>query len=234
MRDDLARVDAGVHVETYVVPRIGGVPLQDLNAANVNKLYAELPTGGKVDVSAALPCPPSTMCTARYGGRPRMPCGGVWSSTTRPTGRTLPRDRKVEAERRAALRVWTADELAGFLATTARHHTLWEVAASTGLRRNELCGLRWASVDLDAGTIAVRDRVVIGDDGYQLEDGTKSDRSARTIDLDRRTVELLRMHREQQPFAERAAGPAWEGLGARVRRRGGGTVTDWHTGRYRR
>ena len=40
------------HVETYVVPRIGGVPLQDLNAANVNKLYAELPTGGKVDGSA--------------------------------------------------------------------------------------------------------------------------------------------------------------------------------------
>jgi integrase len=118
----------------------------------------------------------------------------------------------VEAERRAAMRVWTADELARFLGamTGHRHHALWEVASSTGLRRGELCGLCWSDVDLDAGTVTVRHRVVLGPEGYRHEDGTKSNHSARTIDLDARTVAILRTHRLEQLEKRVAASGAWE------------------------
>ena len=41
----------------------------------------------------------------------------------------------------------------------ARGSDLFAVVATaigTGLRRSELCGLRWSDLDLDAGTIAVK------------------------------------------------------------------------------
>jgi hypothetical protein len=77
----------------------------------------------------------------------------------------------------------------------------------------ELCGLLWSDVDLEARTVTVRHRVVLGPDGYRHEDGTKSDHSARTIDLDERTVALRRTHRVAQTEARLLAGPAWDGLG---------------------
>lgn len=199
------------HVETYIVPRLGGVALQELNAAHVNRLYTELLASGKVDGS---PLAASTTHDVHRTLRRALTDAVRWGLTeTNATDRADPPPvRAVEAERRAALRVWTADELARFLTATAshRHHTLWELASSTGMRRGELCGLCWSDVDLDAATVTVRHRVVLGPDGYEHQDGTKSNHSARTIDLDGRTVALLRAHRVAQLEQRVAASVAWE------------------------
>jgi integrase len=210
------------HVETYIVPRIGGVPLQELNAAHVNRLYAELLTGGKVDGS---PLAASTTHDVHRTLRRALADAVRWGLTEHnATDRADPPPvRAVEAERRRAMRVWTADELGRFLAATEGHrlHRLYEVASSTGLRRGELCGLCWRAVELDrtddkgqpAPILTVRHRVALGPDGYQHEDATKSDHSARVVDLDARTVSLLRAHRVAQAEARLLAGPAWDGLG---------------------
>jgi integrase len=202
------------HVETYIVPRIGGVPLQELNAAHVNRLYTELLTSGKAD---GTPLAASTCHDVHRTLRRALADAVRWGlAEHNATDRSDPPPvRAVEAERRAALRVWTPDELAAFLAASEghRHHRLWEVAASSGARRSELLGLRWRSVDLAAGTATIRDRVVRGPDGYRLEDGTKSDRSARVVDLDARTVAILRALKVEQNEARLAAGPAWVDLG---------------------
>jgi hypothetical protein len=79
------------HVETYIAPGIGGAALQELNAAHVNRLYAELLTGGKVDGGRRSRPRPATTCIARYAGRSQTGSDGAWSSTTRPTGPTLHR-----------------------------------------------------------------------------------------------------------------------------------------------
>jgi integrase len=202
------------HINTYVAPRIGGVPLQELNAAHVNRLYAELLTAGKAD---GTPLAASTTHDVHRTLRRALADAVRWGlAEHNATDRADPPPvRAVEAERRAALRVWTAADLAQFLTDTAghRHHALWEVASSTGMRRGELCGLCWSDVDLDAGSITVRHRVVLGPDGYQLEDGTKSDHSARTLDLDDRTTGILRAVKVAQAEARLLAGPAWTDLG---------------------
>lgn len=61
----------------------------------------------------------------------------------------------------------------------------------TGLRRGELAALRWSDLDLDTGTLTVREQVVVVD-GYDLIGPPKSASSHRTIALDKVTVELLR------------------------------------------
>lgn len=53
---------------------------------------------------------------------------------------------------------WTGAELSAFLATAEgdRFHPVFVLLVSTGMRRGEVLGLRWADVDLDAGRLAVR------------------------------------------------------------------------------
>jgi hypothetical protein len=55
-------------LEVHVIPRIGGIPIQDLNAAHVNKLYSDLLRDGLVDGSGAClqrQCAASIRCCAR-------------------------------------------------------------------------------------------------------------------------------------------------------------------------
>lgn len=55
------------------------------------------------------------------------------------------------------MRFWTPAELAVFLTAAAEDERfpLYRLTGMTGLRRGEVCGLRWANVDLDAATVAV-------------------------------------------------------------------------------
>ena len=94
---------------------------------------------------------------------------------------------------------WTADELRTFLDAQVdhRHYAAWYVAATTGMRRGEILGLLWRDVDLDRRRLAVRRSLVSV--GYELrESDTKTERSQRVLDLDDRTIAVLRAHRQQQ------------------------------------
>jgi integrase len=67
----------------------------------------------------------------------------------------------------------------------------------TGMRRGEVLGLRWADVDFDAATLSVRRSVSCT--GYEVHTTpTKTRTSRRAIDLDQRTVAVLRDWRHHQ------------------------------------
>lgn len=53
-----------------------------------------------------------------------------------------------------------------------RFAALFLLELTTGIRRGQVCGLRWESVDLDAGEITVHDsRVVVGGQAGDKADG---------------------------------------------------------------
>lgn len=52
-----------------------------------------------------------------------------------------------------------------------------------GLRRSEVCGLRWQDIDFDNGTMHIRNTVVKSDIGYIEEERTKTFKSDRVIAL---------------------------------------------------
>lgn len=77
------------------------------------------------------------------------------------------------------------------------------VVGHTGLRRGELVALRWGSVDLVKGTIAVTSSLTaVG--GRLIEGSPKTKKSRRVIALDSQTVEVLRQHQDREK-ARRAA-----------------------------
>ena len=83
--------------------------------------------------------------------------------------------------------------------------TAVSLAATTGLRRGELCGLRWSDIDLDAGTLHVRRSVKRALDDSWTTGDTKSHKD-RKLALDPGSVALLRMHRQLVEEIARSAG----------------------------
>jgi integrase len=106
-----------------------------------------------------------------------------------PVDLVAPPPRDSEGQRRSLSPV----EVARFL-RAARSSPIYPhvaVALAGGLRRGEVLGLDWSSVDLDRGTIHVTQQYSRGVAGFELKAGTKSGRS-RTVALPSIALEALR------------------------------------------
>jgi integrase len=126
----------------------------------------------------------------------------------------IPRSaRKAAADRQALRHPWTADEVRMFLAGTRDHRLFAPVLLGLmGLRPAETCGLRWAQVDLKAGTVLVSvTRTLV--DGLVIEKGTKSAAGTRTLPLPEVAAAALRDTRKRQAEEQLAAGAGYEAGG---------------------
>jgi integrase len=79
------------------------------------------------------------------------------------------------------------------------------LAATTGLRRGELAGLRWDDVDLEGGRLHVRRTIKNDLDGGWMAGPTKT-HQARAVALDTFTLAVLREHRARSDAWARDAG----------------------------
>lgn len=96
--------------------------------------------------------------------------------------------------------VWTPDQIRTFLTSVRqdRFAALFLLELTTGIRRGQLCGLRWSAVDLDAGSITLHDnRVVVGGKAKDKAGG-KTKNADQTISIDGATVTALRDWRATQ------------------------------------
>ena len=76
-----------------------------------------------------------------------------------------------------------------------------ELALTTGMRRGEICALRWSDLNDDC-TITVSHAFGLKEGGYYLKE-PKTHSSARTIPLTKRTFEVLRaMHKDSMRILE--------------------------------
>jgi integrase len=99
-----------------------------------------------------------------------------------------------------------------FVASDSHHGPMLRLAALTGLRRAELCGLRWQDLDHDNARLVVRQAITTVDHEPSVGE-VKSTRSRRVIDLDPTTVCVLRAQRTHQLEERLHAGPEWVDTG---------------------
>src|SRR5215213_9596037 len=188
-------------VRVRVAPRIGNRQLAKLTPLDLQALYTELADAG---LSAR-----SVHCThrglhrafvqaVRWNLMARNPCDGAQG----------PRATRSE------MKVWTPEETDAFLIATRPHpaHAPYMLALTTGMRQGELLGVKWADIDLTAGTLAVR-RALQRQRGKGLVfEEPKTARSRRSIHLSQRAIAALRAHHDRQTFDRRAAGSEWNAL----------------------
>ena len=183
-------------VEVYALDHIGEVGLQQLSALELDKLYGDLLDHGRRQGEGGLSARTvrylHTILSKALSDAERK--GLVVRNVARLA--SPPSSSSAQAPEMTA---WTPTQLRTFLAANQDHHhaTLWHLAAMSGLRRGEACGLRWTDVDLDAGMLRVR-RTLLASGQDVIEGEPKTRRSRRTVDLDASTVTMLRAHRREQ------------------------------------
>jgi len=178
--------------ETHIIPALGTVPLQRLSAAQLNKLYADLLADGRRNGKGGLS--PRTVRYCHATVHKALGDAVKWQILSRNVAdaATAPKQRPA-----ASLRVWTADELRAFLRHTEGdyYYAPLFLAATSGMRRGEVLGLRWADLDLAAGRIAVRQSLVAVK-GELIFSAPKTAKGRRSVALDERTVSVLKAHRK--------------------------------------
>jgi integrase len=118
----------------------------------------------------------------------------------------------INAARRPEAKSWNEEELRQFLRAATGHRffpLLW-VTAMTGMRRNEVLGLRWEDVDFKRKRLSLnRGLVAIGYEVHQSRG--KTDNARRPIDLDPTTLSVLEAWRGLQRAEADATGVVLDG-----------------------
>lgn len=193
-------------LDTHVVPALGHVALPALTPPMLTTLYGELLDGrGDRD-----PLSPRTVRYAHTIVRQALADAVKWNRLTRnPADAAEPPSAKAAKAR--TMRTWDREQLRRFLAHVAedRLYAAWRMAATTGLRRGELLGLRWRDLDLDAARAQIVQTLSYAAGEPQLSE-PKTDHGRRAVALDSATVTALRAHRKAQAAEKLALGPAYQ------------------------
>ena len=196
------------HVESHLVPQLGTIPLQKLSAADIDAAYKTIAREGRG-------CGRSGLSPVTVNHIHRTLHKALGSAVERGLLLKNPaaavRPPRATGTDRHEMKVWTAGQLRCFLAHVrdhngvdgqvseiARHYPLWRLIAMTGLRRGEAAGLRWCDVDLEAGSLAIRQTLVpVPHKEVQISQ-PKTAKGRRTIPLDSGTLAGLRLQADQQ------------------------------------
>lgn len=185
----------GWMIDHYITPAVGHLRLRSLRTEHLDRLYTDLlATGGTRKQGLA----PKTVYDVHVICRAALnhAVDARLVATNPAHGARAPKPR---TRRRHSPDCWTAHQLGAFLDATThlRLHPAFVVAATTGMRRGELAGLRWSDWNRTTHTLSIaRARKSIG--GRSVETPVKTRSSRRSIDLDPATETTLGRWRRQQ------------------------------------
>ena len=112
-----------------------------------------------------------------------------------------PAPRKDEQPKEESDKAYTVQELAYILSCAAQEPLQWQtyisLAADTGLRRGECCGLQWSDIDFKAGAVTVRRNLQYTAAAGVYATSPKNGK-VRVVDVGPDTLALLKQLREKQ------------------------------------
>ena len=189
------------NLNRYVIPRIGQIQLNKLKSQHVAALYADLVNNGRINNAKRKGLSPksvrdigSTLVKAlndavKFDLLNRNVAKGV----------ELPRYEKPDITPYDELQVRQLLEHAN--RTGDYFAPIWRLLITSGMRRGELCGLKWSDVDMVDGTITISEtRLKV--DGQILVESPKTRQSRRTVSLDSGTIDDLAKFRNLQDDAK--------------------------------
>lgn len=187
------------NVRLHVIPHVGALPLSGITGQRLTVLYRQLEQEGRADGTGGL-----SARTVRYvhtivhrALRDAVDDGLL---VVNPADRAKP---PTSAQAKAPeLHYWTPAQLGAFLDWSQGDDdelfAAWQLLAATGMRRGEALGLRWGDVDMTGGRVSIRRSAVLVKNhgaGESIVIGPPKSGRARVVDIDPRTVAVLKAHR---------------------------------------
>lgn len=93
-----------------------------------------------------------------------------------------------------------------------RFFDLYFLAAMTGMRRGELLGLTWKSIDFENSTLTIYQSVIKAGPNIRIKEGGKTDDAVRTIAISESVLQVLKKRKITQAKHKLAMGSAYNDL----------------------
>lgn len=186
----------------YLEKNLGRLPLSKLTPMEIQKVYNEMTGRGLSALTVR-----KVHCVLNSSLKQAV----KWRLlSTNPASQVdLPKQKM----RKRIVRAMERGQALKFLMTAKGHRLegFFHFALQTGARPEEMFGLFWEDLDLEAGKCTI-DRVLVRPRGGEwIFQDPKTAGSRRTISLDQRLVKELRRHKAFQAEERLAAGPDWQG-----------------------
>jgi integrase len=223
------RASYALHVKNHLVPGLGHHTLARLSPLHVqaflsSKLTETVEEKGDDDVTR--PVPRFAPRTVQYLHATLKVALG-WATKRELVSRNVARLVDAVPVPKREARMLSTEEAGKLLAAVDgdRLRALFYVAIAMGLRRSEICGLRWAEhVDLDRAVLRVRvqlrriphrrdEKGAIVVRGGLVVQELKTDKSRRTLKIPASVVDELRAHQKAQKAERLKAGSLWKDTG---------------------
>jgi integrase len=188
-------------VERHVIPALGHLQIQQLSPDRLDRFYADLVGQGyatKTVRNIHVLVHRALTDAVRKNLVPR----NVADAADPP---------KLNRADQEEMKTWTPEQLREFFAGIAEHRlaTAYVLAATTGMRRGEVLGVRWKDLDFGARRLHVQQTILNVE--YQIVVGRpKTRRGERKVALDDQTIALLKQHQIRQRGERRLVGAAYE------------------------
>ena len=174
-------------IENYLKPQLGEIRLQKLTARDIQQYYTWLMDEKELSPNTVIKHHNLLTNTLNAAERQEY----ITKNPMRAV--SPPKKRQREAK------FYTPEQLGTLLdkAVGTRIELPVYICAYLGLRRGELCGLRWSDVDLEHQTITIENtRTQAGK--KEIEKGTKTTSSTRTLYLPDTLCDMLKAAKEHQ------------------------------------
>lgn len=189
-----ARSSYRMFLEKHILPVLGDVLLVEVSPAMISKLLIDFQRGGYAHATAV-------KLYNILNGIFEM----AFLDDSIPMNPMLkvkrPAPRKDEQPQEESDKAYTVQELAYILSCAAQEPLQWQtyisLAADTGLRRGECCGLQWSDIDFKAGTVTVRRNLQYTAAAGVYATSPKNGK-VRVVDVGPETLTLLKQLREKQ------------------------------------
>ena len=216
------------HIRNHIIPALGNRRLQQLSGPDIQRFYNELlREGGKKRIHD------DEGRILKKNGKPVYESTPLSAKTVKNIHGVLHKALE-KAVKLGYIRMNPADscelsrvekkeirpledrDISRFMEAVKNHpfRALFLTTLFTGMRRGEVCGLRWDCVDLDNRTITIKNQLqnIPGQPGAYRLVPTKNGKS-RTLKASRFVVDLLRQQKAEQEEMKRMVGELWHDEG---------------------
>ena len=176
------------HLNNHVVAHLGSLSIHDVDGPTINALYSALLRSGRLK-GRGKGLSPTTVRRVHATLRRAFRDAVRWGLLEKNPVESCDPPRLARSD---VMRTWSLEELRTFLELTKDEEwaELWLLLATTGMRRGEALGLRWADVDLRTRVISIRQTIVLVGHRPHIAE-PKSARSRRVVVLDTNTAAAL-------------------------------------------
>ena len=186
------------YIENHIKPNIGTIPLEKLTTLDLQKLYKELLTSGRIDRIESKHQPKGLSVKTVRNLHQIISSALALAKEQKlivsnpAEGCALPKPEHKE------MKTLPAEQLQSFLqeAKESGVFELYYLELATGLRRGELLGLKWEDIDLERGSLRVR-RQIARINGEVVEAPLKTKNAYRTLPLAEDTIDVLKTQRKK-------------------------------------